>query len=696
MKNLKFYLSIGSIFLLLILQSCFDTGALTDKNGNSLALTFASGPANSDYNLFADGIVDGAAESLGFFMSKQTTAGSLENATLLVNEEAYMGLVQEDVLNYSRDTFITQYAADPTTAEKKYLKIASQLKIIMAAYEEDVFLLAKTSLANIAALAGQDVNMGPLDSETYITASRVLDSNSITCTRTNLAVTEAIEKMVNGDADCDATFLVGSSPNSVLQSISSTAGVHLIQVSMASGNTDYDQTGIINANDYGFQSDTIYQNMTVKTLVAAGPNFNNRTVDIFLDDIFDKAQEYEGFHSKWKNVSRALSFDYMRQNPHLAEYRAFCTIASAPEITSDDIEPNFYSGEAGSSYSDLATELIWLLSHNMDVDLKERDTTGSRENAIYLANGQGSMAIVQDDLFHFYEDHNLMLDSLKVASMKKIIPLHYEYLHLLGNTGGSGITSISQAQFTGKTINLGPKTSGTFITAINVIKSYGFVEGDNITYTFDSPGDAVSDVNAGTYAGMFVMSGLPYYRFYSHDTWNVATELLTSNLVAVSFNGSIPYPYDTDGAGEIVGDGDAVYENYPYPEEACSATPISTIRARAVLVASPGFDTSDIGTFMKSVFRKSYYMVNPPDPDLWEYRGAGGDYQPDQLWIPIRKTSIKTASDLDNYATDSPQPTLAQRGVYDTIIGAKEYFVNNPYGWCDEAVDFYLNMFPDN
>ena len=350
----------------------------------------------------------------------------------------------------------------------------------------------------------------------------------------------------------------------------------------------------------------------------------------------------------------------------------------------------FYTAEAGSSYGEIATELIWLMSHNVGIDLKPHTSTGSVENAIRMADGKAAVTIVQDDLFNYLENTSMIMNSLQVATMKKIMPLHYEYLHLLVREG-AGISSISN--FPGKKINLGPKTSGTFLTAISLVKSYGFDQDDNITYSFDSPGDAVIKVNSNSINASFVMSGLPYYRFYSEDTWSVAAQLVNCDLVGCSFNGTAPYPYNADGAGTLWGNA-GTQSTYPYQVEVLPSASINTIRVRAVMVASPVFDDSDIATFIKSVFRKSYYKTNPTDPDLWPSAGFGGDFQPEQIWLPVRKESIKTVTDLDDY--DSSIVSLSSRGVYDQVIGAKEYFVNNPFGWSRKSAEYYLTMFPDN
>ncbi len=701
MKKRK--IAVFKIFLLSVLflpLSCFDTSPVLDESGNSYQYVFASGPKNGDWYNFADGFIDAASQTMGIFLDNAATSGSLDNAAMLVKRQAYMGLIQEDLFRYCRDRYIQQYTASPDTAEKIYLQIASQVNVLMAGYRESVFLLVKSDISNIAGLTGKKVNIGPERSNTMITAASVLGAHGISYTPLNLETADAVNYVVSGSTDCDAVFIVGSSPNPILQSIPAGAAVKLIRVYMPAGKKYYDETGTLSSEDYPFQTENISQNMTVATLLAVGPYFTGNSIGLFIDFVLKNSAEYENFSSKWKDVSRTGSFDYIRKNPQLVDYNAFCAIATAPALEASNISTDFYTAEAGSSYSDIATELIWLMSHNIGIDLKPHTSTGSVENGIRMADGKAAFAIVQDDLFYHLENTSMMMNSLQVATMKKIMPLHYEYLHLLVNDA-SGIASI--ADFTGKEINLGPKTSGTFLTAMSLVKTYGFNEASNVHYSFDSPGDAVIKVNTlkpaapsftdSYYDASFVMSGLPYYRFYSKDTWSVITDLSRCGLITCAFNGStIPYPYNTDGAGKLWGNYN-VQSTYPYQTAILSPASISTIRVRAVMVASPVFDDSNISTFIKSVFRKSYYNTNPTDPDLWKT----GAFQPEQIWIPIRKDSIKKVEDLDDYDTGIKVSSLSDRGIYDDrIIGAKEYFVNNPFGWSRKSAEYYLSMFPDN
>ena len=668
-----------SIFCLLILflsfLSCDITSIVLDDEIKGAGGTprFASGSVYGEYYNFADGAIDAAQNTLGVFLDNVSTSGTLENAEMLVYDRAYLGMLQEDVFSFAQRTYQSQYEINPDTAEKKYLKMASQLKVLLALFREDVHLLVRTDrgITQMSDLAGKNVNIGSHGSGTYITASTILDSNSIACTLHTDDVSDGIDRVVDGTYD--AAFFVDAAPSRPFVAIPSGSPVMLIRTYMPASDSDrlydYDATGTIYAGDYPFQSESITQNLTVKSLLASGTLYDDRNTDIFLDYIFEHIDEYRGFSSRWKDVSMGNSQEYMQENPMLCSYPAICYVASFPPVDAWYLEPNFYSGTLPGDSHDLAVELIWLMSHNIDIDLREKNSTGSWENAYRMLNGAASTAIVQDDIFSYLENKESMYYSMMSASMKKIVPLHYMYLHLLGRTTVSG----GVGSFPGRIINVGPKTSGTFMAAMAVIRSYGFTESSNITYHFDEPADSVSRVNNGTYDAMFVMSGTPYIKFYSHDTWNVSSELSSCRLYSALFSGSIPYPYRT---GLIRGNGSAVYEDYPYPTAALPSGSITTVRARSVMVASPAFNDSNISTFLKSVFRRSYYLTNPPDPDLW----AEG-YQPDQRWIFIKK---------EDYAIDTAH------GIYDTVKGAMTYFVENPFGWSDEAAIYYLSMFPDN
>ncbi|MBN2041637.1 MAG: hypothetical protein JW864_16495 [Spirochaetes bacterium] len=671
-----------SLFILLSIfvfmnMGCFlvNDDPLKDKEGNDIgSFKFASGPSYGNYYSYADGIIDAASEKMGILMSNVATNGSLDNAVRLVTGDtylgnAYMAMMQEDVYEYVRQQCITQYNADPDTVNKNYLTVASRTKVLLALYNETVHLLVNNSISNLTGLNGKTVNIGTADSGTFITAKNILEANGISCTLMTDDAADGVQKVVDGEYD--AAFFVTATPSSLFQDITST-NVKLIKVTMPSGKKTYKEDSSLSAKDYpNLLENDISGNISVRTLLVGGPNFDDRNVSNFLDYIFKNAEAYKSYNRKWGDLSVPLSLDYMKANPEKCNFKALCYVSGFPELDPFYVEDNFFTDYGISSYHDMYVELDYLLTLNAGIGLKEVNTTGTWENAYRLMMGEGLMAIVQDDIFEYLKNNEDMYDSMMAASMKKLVPLHYEYVHLLSAGGASLASWLSGAN----DINVGPKTSGTFITAMNIINSY--TVDPNISYYFDEADIAVQRVGTN-YDAAFVVSGVPFNRFYSHDTWDVGD--LNGTLEEALFYDSTPYPYTV---GNLDGAASSTSVNYPYTTILSSDIP--TVRVRAIQVVSPVFESNDIDIYLKSVFRKGYYMTIPPD--------TGSGFISDPLWVPIVKESMTAAeTDAKGYEDGSDDGAIYAESE---IVGAMEYFVNNPYGWHDAAADYYLSMFED-
>jgi TRAP-type uncharacterized transport system substrate-binding protein len=400
-------------------------------------------------------------------------------------------------------------------------------------------------------------------------------------------------------------------------------------------------------------------------------------VELLIKDILANTSDYASIDSKWTEVSSSMNSDLIIRHPQLWNYRALCCLAGFPALTTGSVGNGFYSGYADSVNHSIAVELIWLLSHNADVDLKETNSTGGWENAYRMVTGSGTMALVTDGIFANLIEKNALYESVICASMKKVIPMNEEFVHLVVNTSKTNITDISTlisetaTLANPKKVNIGPKTSGTFIAAVKLMNSYTISSSNYIEYCYDSESDGVAKVAAGTYTAAFVTSSTPYPRFYSHDTYELPTTL---KLIPARFSNpsAIPFPYRE---GTLAGGGSALYENYPYPSSILAAD-IKTTVIRSMLVASPVFKSDDTDTYIKSIFRYAEYETEPSDPDYWAL-----GYQPNFPWIAVRKESISQYR-LNNTVY-----------ISDTVLGARAYFINDPFGWNDQAADYYLTMF---
>ncbi len=677
------------LFIITGLFSCSGFFSIeTDKDSYETPKIF-SGPADACGYAYAPGIIDAAAEGMGVFLENSASGGSFDTAKKIVSGEGYLGMVREDVFLHARDKFKDQYDHDKHTGdftqEKSVLKIASQLQTVISLYEDNVYLLVNTDnitdtyedvtftatpdgkLTMIDLLKGaqRKINIGPEDSDTYMTAYAIgnnyvfpSDHRDDTFTTPPLLFNDeaedAIAKVVSGDYD--AAFFTSPEEAALLKEIDATAPVQFINVHMPQGSPLYNQKGIIRASDFPFQTTDVTENILVKTLLVMGPGFKYSNVQDFIDTVFLYAKEYQGFSDRWEELNRGKSEEYFIKNPQMAHFDSLCHIFGVSPVT----EPKdyFYAGDPTGHFHDKAVELIWLLSHNLDVDLKEHHSTGGNENAIRILDGSATMALVQDDIFQCLASRDTAYESIKAAAMKKIMPLDFSYIHLISYYDGANFNVESISDFPGMVINLGEKTSGTFMTAMNIINSYEFDQASNITYYFDDPIEAIDKVDDGTYDATFLVSPypcLPDNTFNATSYPNIgfsaprfkyeSTYVKKTNPPKISTN--VQYPYSM--GFEAIDYTSAPY-GFPnsYPPDAI------LYRIRNIIVKSPGFNHPDIATFIKSVYRKASYL------------GVQSLY---------------------------PETYLAWEEV--TKEHGKDYFVISPFGWCDDAVKYYLSLFPE-
>lgn len=144
------------------------------------------------------------------------SAGSLENF-LGVRQRRFtqFGIVQSDVLEYLK----TYEADDPAIA-----RAIHGVEIAFPLYNEEVHVLARADIPDLAALAGQRVSVGPEDSGTFLTASLVLDFAEVEAERVTLGPRESLDALIAGEID--AFFYVAGAPASLFEDPRITAEEH--------------------------------------------------------------------------------------------------------------------------------------------------------------------------------------------------------------------------------------------------------------------------------------------------------------------------------------------------------------------------------------------------------------------------------------------------------------------------------------
>lgn len=492
---------ISSIFSMIILVAGMSVMSCS-RSDHPVDGYLCSGPEGGGHSDFAPGVIDSTYGALRMRLGNRTTNGSYENVLLLTRGEGKMGLVLEDTFRYAIQKGVAE-------SNMELIAAAARLKVFMVAFYSDVFILVNKSsgISTIADLAGKKVSIAEIDSGTYVTAKAIFEAYGIPLTGCNNESTRtALPKVVSGEYD--ALIKVTADKGGYFGALKPTDNVTFIRAELP-GKVLYDHNGTIRKEDFPFLAADVTDNIRVRVLLVGTPEFDDRDMARLLDDMYANADLYaENYTDIWKTVSLSDSLRYFGESPYAWNLKCASYFTGISEIAS--AQTNLACGTAGGSTEIIGGNMLASIKSTMGLDLTIINTTGSPEMAINIANGSAAMAIVIDDVYNYLNNLDTSFDQFTALSMRKIMPLFYEDCHLLVNTG-SGINTM--AELAKKKVCVCEKTSGTFIVARNVLKTYGFTKENAPVYYFEDPVTAVPKVVSGYYDAMFKVSAQPYSKF---------------------------------------------------------------------------------------------------------------------------------------------------------------------------------------
>lgn len=147
--------------------------------------------------------------SCGLSIGVRESAGSIENMFAVRDRPVtQFGIVQHDVLEY----FQTFQAQDP-----RVRRAASETRIMFPLYDEEVHLMARREITELADLAGKRVAVGVDASGTFVTASLILDLAGVApAERLTISQGDALPALLAGEID--AFFYVAGVPAALYES----------------------------------------------------------------------------------------------------------------------------------------------------------------------------------------------------------------------------------------------------------------------------------------------------------------------------------------------------------------------------------------------------------------------------------------------------------------------------------------------
>jgi TRAP transporter TAXI family solute receptor len=232
----------------------------------------------------------------------QESAGSLENILAVRDRPlTQLGIAQSDVLEYVR----TFQADDPVLA-----RAAKGVRIMFPLYDEEIHVLAKRDIADLAGLAGKRVSTGVEGSGNSLTASLLLDLAKVEpAERVKLSPKDSLAALLAGEID--AFFYVVGAPAALFAEAEIDAQkFHLLPLKDPVLQALYTPTRLA-AQTYQFQQEPVEVVAVKAVLVTFNfvPSRNPyqasscRTVAEFSHLILSRLDELkESGHPKWKEV----------------------------------------------------------------------------------------------------------------------------------------------------------------------------------------------------------------------------------------------------------------------------------------------------------------------------------------------------------------------------------------------------------
>jgi len=209
-------------------------------------------------------------------------------------------LVRADLLNYAQEQAV-------------YPTFENQVNYISEMFPEEVHLLVRDDIIDLADLTGKKVNLGTPETGASVTASILLSQLGVRTEPTFFDPRMAIEKLEQGEIS--AAFLVGGKPMPLLRQIDGNSGLKLIAIPAVDYFDSY-VTAEIPGYDYPnlMQPNDVVPTIAVRTALltyAWRPRSNRyETLGSLTNALFESLLilHGDGYHPKWREVDPTAEF----------------------------------------------------------------------------------------------------------------------------------------------------------------------------------------------------------------------------------------------------------------------------------------------------------------------------------------------------------------------------------------------------
>lgn len=280
-----------------------NTNADNNADNNTAAgverLLMVTGGDAGTYYAFGGVIASVLTDKSGALEVTAVTSGaSSANCTSLVNGEAELAIMQNDVLGYA-------VTGTETMADKGAMP---SLRAIASLYPEAVQLVAlkESGIASVADLKGKKVCVGDAGSGTETNAKQVLEAYGLTFDDINvqyLSFSEASTAMQNGTVD--AAFATSALPNTAIVELTTKKDIVVVPIDGAGADAliekypFYSRT-VIAANVYGAESDV--ETVAMLATLVCTADLSEDTVYLITKTLFENTDALIAGHARGNDV----------------------------------------------------------------------------------------------------------------------------------------------------------------------------------------------------------------------------------------------------------------------------------------------------------------------------------------------------------------------------------------------------------
>ena len=226
--------------------------------------------------------------------------GSVQNITdLLYLKGVDIGIVQSDVMAYAG-------------REKLHPSLAQRIRYITKLYNEEVHILARAEIGQLADLAGRKVNVDVVGSGTAMTAATLLEAVlGVKVEATHLDQQTALQQLKDGQIAA-MVYVVGK-PADLFSKVAASDNLHFLPVPLSEGLLKTYIPSSLTHADYpalvpeGRSLDTVAVSAVMAVYNWDPGNERYRRVAAFVSAFFDNIGEFlkPPRHAKWQEVNLA-------------------------------------------------------------------------------------------------------------------------------------------------------------------------------------------------------------------------------------------------------------------------------------------------------------------------------------------------------------------------------------------------------